>query len=61
MQSIATGQPVAGVAIEVMGRNGQVIASQTTDAAGRARVPDFKGFEREKAPSVYVARKAGDT
>ena len=61
VQSIATGQPVAGVAIEVMGRNGQVIASQTTDATGRARLPDFKGFEREKAPSVYVARKANDT
>ena len=61
VQSIATGQPVAGVAIEVMGRNGQVIASQTSDVSGRARLPDFAGFTREKAPSVYVARKAGDT
>ncbi len=61
VQSIATGQPVAGVAIEVMGRNGQVIASQTSDATGRARLPDLAGFTREKAPSVYVARKAGDT
>ncbi len=61
VQSIATGQPVAGVTIEVMGRNGLVIASQTADAAGRARLPDLKAFEREKAPSVYVARKAGDT
>ncbi|HTD91156.1 MAG TPA: MG2 domain-containing protein, partial [Burkholderiales bacterium] len=61
VQSIATGQPVAAVVVEVMGRNGQVIASQTSDASGRARLPDFKGFEREKAPSVYVARKAGDT
>jgi uncharacterized protein YfaS (alpha-2-macroglobulin family) len=61
VQSIATGQPVAGTAIEVLGRNGQVIASQTTDAGGRARLPDFAGFTREKAPAVYVARKAGDT
>jgi uncharacterized protein YfaS (alpha-2-macroglobulin family) len=61
VQSIATGQPVAGAAIEVMGRNGRVIATQTTDAAGRARLPDLAGFTREKAPSVYVARKAGDT
>ena len=61
VQSIATGQPVVGAAIEVMGRNGQVIASQTTDAAGRARLPDFAGFTREKAPAVYVARKANDT
>ena len=61
VQSIATGQPVAGVAIEVMGRNGQVIASQTSDATGRARLPDLAGFQREKSPSVYVARKAGDT
>jgi len=61
VQSIATGQPVAGAAIEVMGRNGQVISTQTTDAAGRARLPDLAGYTREKAPSVYVARKAGDT
>ncbi len=61
VQSIANGQPVAGVTIEVMGRNGQLIASQGTDATGRARLPDLKGFEREKAPSVYVARKGGDT
>ena len=61
VQSIATGQPVAGALIEVMGRNGQVIASQTTDAAGRAPLPNFKGFEREKSPAVYVARKANDT
>ncbi|MEQ1774492.1 MAG: MG2 domain-containing protein [Burkholderiales bacterium] len=61
VQSIATGQPVAGVSIEVMGRNGQVIASQTTDVTGRARLPDFAGFTREKAPAVYVARKANDT
>jgi uncharacterized protein YfaS (alpha-2-macroglobulin family) len=61
VQSIATGQPVAGVAIEVMGRNGQVIASQTSDATGRARLSDLAGYTREKAPSVYVARKAGDT
>lgn len=61
VQSIATGQPVAGVSVEVMGRNGQVIASQTSDASGRARLPDLAGYTREKAPAVYVARKAGDT
>jgi uncharacterized protein YfaS (alpha-2-macroglobulin family) len=61
VQSIVTGQPVAGVAIEVMGRNGQMIATQTTDATGRARLPDLAGFTRERAPSVYMARKAGDT
>ncbi len=61
VQSIASGQPVTGVAIEVMGRNGQVIATQTSDTGGRARLPDFAGFTREKAPAVYVARKAGDT
>jgi alpha-2-macroglobulin len=61
VQSIVTGQPVAGAAIEVMGRNGQVIAAQTSDASGRARLPDFAGFTREKTPAVYVARKAGDT
>ncbi|MEY3200528.1 MAG: hypothetical protein RIR70_78, partial [Pseudomonadota bacterium] len=61
VQSIATGQPAAGVTVDVLGRNGQVIATQTTDASGHAQLPNLAAFTREKQPSVYVARKAGDT
>ena len=60
VQSIATGQPVAGANVEVWGRNGAVLLSVTTDAAGRAGLPNLAGYQREKLPSVLVVRKAGD-
>lgn len=60
VQSIADGQPVAGALVEVWGRNGTIVASQTTDATGAARLPNLAGFQREKMPVVLVARKAGD-
>ncbi|RZL64993.1 MAG: alpha-2-macroglobulin family protein [Variovorax sp.] len=60
VQSIATGLPVGGALVEVWARNGMVIASQATDADGRARLPNLAGFQREKAPVVLVVRKDGD-
>ena len=60
VQSIATGQPVAGASVEVWGRNGAILLSVTTDAAGRAGLPNLAGYQREKLPSVLVVRKAGD-
>lgn len=60
VQSIATGQPVAGAHVEIWGRNGQAIATQTTDAAGHAKLPSLAGFQREKAPIALVVRKGGD-
>ena len=60
VQSIATGQPVAGASVEVWGRNGAVLLSVATDAAGRASLPNLAAFQREKLPSVLVVRKAGD-
>ncbi|QIL83151.1 alpha-2-macroglobulin family protein [Diaphorobacter sp. HDW4A] len=60
VQSIATGQPVGGAQVEVWGRNGVTIATQTTDATGRASLPSLAGFEREKSPVVLVVRKEGD-
>ena len=60
VQSIANGLPVGGAQVEVWGRNGVAIASQTTDATGRASLPNLAGFQREKAPAVLVVRKGGD-
>lgn len=60
VQSIATGQPVVGAAVEVWGRNGSILFAQLTDAAGHARLPSVAGMVREKAPVVLVAKKAGD-
>jgi uncharacterized protein YfaS (alpha-2-macroglobulin family) len=61
VQSIHSGLPVAGTTVEVIGKNGLPLLSETTDASGRAHFPDLKSFEREKAPVLYLARKAGDS
>ena len=61
VQSILNGAPMAGVVVEVMARNGTVLLSQTTDAAGRVHFPDLAGFRDERAPALYLARKMGDS
>ena len=60
VQSIANGQPVGGVSVEVWARNGAVLVSQATDAGGKAHLPSLTGMLREKLPVVLVARKGGD-
>lgn len=60
VQSIATGEPIAGVAVDVLGRNGIAVLTQTTDAEGRVKFQNLKAFKREQQPVVYVAKKAGD-
>jgi alpha-2-macroglobulin len=60
VQSIATGEPLTGVTVDVLGKNGLPVLSQPTDAEGRARFGNLKAFKREQQPVVYVARRAGD-
>jgi alpha-2-macroglobulin len=60
VQSIHTGEPVAGALIEVMGRNGETVLHETSDAAGHAHFPDLKSFKQEKKPLLYVARHTND-
>jgi len=60
VESIGSGQPVAGATAEIWARNGAVLVSQTTDADGRAHLPSLTGFVREKTPVVLVVKKAGD-
>ncbi len=58
--SLSKGAPVAGAVIEVLGRNGLPLVNVTSDAAGRARLPSLKGLEREKEPTVVLARLGND-
>jgi hypothetical protein len=60
VQSIASGDPVAGASVEVIGKNGVSVLTQTTDAEGHVRFPNLKDFKREQQPVLYVVRKAGD-
>ena len=61
VQSIATGAPVAGATVEIIGRNGLPALSETTDSDGHVRFPDLKSFKNERAPVLYLARRSGDS
>ena len=61
VQSIATGAPLAGVTVEIIGRNGLPALSETTDSAGHVRFPDLASFKNERAPVLYLARRGGDS
>ena len=61
VESIRTGQPVDGVRVEAIGRNGQAVLAATTTNGGRATLPKFTPqLKREKAPLMIVAQKDSD-
>jgi uncharacterized protein YfaS (alpha-2-macroglobulin family) len=60
VQSIQSGDPIPGVTVEVIGINGQPVATAYTDAGGMARLPSLQGLSREKVPAYYLVRKGGD-
>ncbi len=60
VQSLATGEPVAGARVEAVAVNGLPIASALTDGTGRARLPDLTGFTRERRPAAFVVRSGED-
>jgi uncharacterized protein YfaS (alpha-2-macroglobulin family) len=60
VQSIASGEPVAGVTVEIIGRNGETVLSEVSDGSGHVHFPDLKSFKREQQPVLYLARRDGD-
>ena len=60
VQSIRSGEPLAGVKVDILGKNGLPIFSRTTDQSGRVSFPTLKDFTRDKMPTVYVAQSDGD-
>jgi len=60
VQSIHSGVPVDGARIEVIGRNGQAVAAATTENGGRAKLPKFGPWKREKIPLMILAEKDAD-
>lgn len=60
VQSIFSGDPVAGVTVDVVAKNGSTLLTQTTDAAGRVHFDKLEGMLRERAPLLVMARKGGD-
>jgi uncharacterized protein YfaS (alpha-2-macroglobulin family) len=61
VQSTATGAPVAGASVEIIGRNGLPVLSEMTSADGHVHFPELRSFQRERAPVLYLARREGDS
>ncbi|MBZ5727694.1 MAG: alpha-2-macroglobulin [Acidobacteriia bacterium] len=60
VQSIHSGLPVDGARIEAIGRNGQAVLAATTENGGRAKLPKFQQWKREKVPAMILAQKDSD-
>ena len=60
VHSVATGKPVAGARVELLGKNGVAVLSATTDARGQARLESASDFVRGQEPSVFVVRYGRD-
>ena len=60
VQSIHTGLPIDGVRVEAIGRNGQSVIAATTANGGRATLPKFGNWRREKYPVAILAEKDAD-
>ncbi|MCY3810904.1 MAG: MG2 domain-containing protein [Gammaproteobacteria bacterium] len=60
VHSIATGEPVPGAEVELLGKNGLAVLSTTTDADGHARLPSAADLQRDRQPTVFVVRRDAD-
>jgi uncharacterized protein YfaS (alpha-2-macroglobulin family) len=58
--SIKTGQPLAGVTVEILGRNGLSVQSAKTSPDGRATFTSVAENEHERKAVVYVAHLGDD-
>ncbi len=60
VQSLATGEPVKGAKVEVIGKNGLPVLGETTDGDGHTKFPKLSTYTREKSPLMYLVRKGSD-
>ncbi len=60
VQSLRTGLPVAGVTVDVVGKNGLTVLSAESDAEGHVRFPSLRSFEAEQTPVLYAAHNGDD-
>src|SRR5690606_18107079 len=60
VMSVATGKPVAGAKVELLGKNGLAILTGVTDAQGTVSLAKTSGFEREREPVVYLVSRNRD-
>ncbi len=60
VQSIATGNPVAGAVVSLLGLNGNPLISGETGADGHMQIPKLDDYKFERTPTVFVVRRGDD-
>ncbi|BCU76156.1 alpha-2-macroglobulin [Luteolibacter sp. LG18] len=60
VMSLGAGQPVAGVTLKALARNGTVLVETVTGADGKASLPSLEGFVQERQPVAVLAVKGND-
>jgi len=58
--SIKAGTPLAGVTVQILGKNGVALAGGTSSADGRVNFPSLGKPAHEKRPVAFVARLGDD-
>ncbi|MEL7449362.1 MAG: MG2 domain-containing protein [Pseudomonadota bacterium] len=61
VHSIASGKPLVGASVELLGKNGLPVFRRVTGVSGHASFPATRDLEREKTPTVFVVRNGKDT
>lgn len=61
VQSISKGEPIAGTLVQLIGRNGEALLHETSDAAGHVHFPDLRSFKDEHEPVLYLAKRGADS
>lgn len=61
VHSIASGEPVSGARVHLLGKNGLPVRTGSTDAKGHVRLESAKELERDREPTVLVVRNGDDT
>lgn len=60
VQSVGRGDPLPGVMVTVLSKNGEFLAQSQTDAEGHVKLPPVEHLQREKTPAAITARSGND-
>ena len=60
VHSVTSGEPVAGARIELLGKNGVPVFTETTDSNGHARLPAANTFKRDRTATAFLVRLGSD-
>ncbi|WP_397470969.1 alpha-2-macroglobulin [Rheinheimera sp.] len=60
VMSLASGKPVAGAKVQLLGKNGVAVLEGTTNNEGTVELAKTRGMQRERQPTVYLVSHSRD-